>query len=250
MSYRQRLSRVAAGGKGAGFVPRDRRALVVCAMVLASVAAALPLTQFGAAIGSGFAARGEFVSLQQGRQKLLAAVFGGGAPAPAPLQTAAPAAAQADADRFKAGVSAIAALVSKMHEPEVGLSGSRLGDALAAMAAATPAEPVKPAEPLLFRRIAQYGLSNNVDFDPTASTGAGGERLPPLARARFSTPGLLKQISEAVRKRGGKAAPVAEFAAKAFVPGQLFEGAPALRMAGDTGQPPVRQPMGRKPGGV
>lgn len=248
MNYRQRLSRVATGGKGVRPAPRDRTALVVCGMVLASAAAALPLTQFGAAIGSGIAARGEFAFLQQGRQKLLAAVFGGGAPPAAPSAPAL--AARAAPDKFTASVSAIAALVSKMHEPEVGLSGSRLGDALAAIAAAPRAEPAKPAEPLLFRRIAQYGLSNNVDFDPTASTGAGGERLPPLARARFSTPGLLKQISEAVRKRGGKAAPVAEFAAKAFVPGQLFEGSPALRMAGDAGLPPKRQSTGRKSGGV
>jgi hypothetical protein len=214
---------------GPRFPASQRRA--VLGMVALFSAAALPFSPFVNSIGRGPDGTAEFAALEAGRQKVLTAL---GAAVTWPESSRDPATRSVNAPSGHGGpaefLASLAPLVKGMDTPKIGLSSSPLFDSIAAAAFPTPPAPERSGPADTFRRIARFGLPDNVDFSPTASTNAApAELLPPLARAMAGRQDRLKLVADAAGKRKAKAPAKAEFTAKAFEPHTLSLAPPSLQ---------------------
>lgn len=213
-------------------------------ILLLFAAAALPLTPAGIAISKRIAGSSDLAGLESGRQRLLVSAFGSAVAALPPAESS------SAKNAGDLGLSKLAAFIPRLQPPQTGLSASRFGTWMASLAANPQLDARLSETPGLFRRLARFGLSDTIDFDPTASTGATGERLPPLARQRQARPGLLQVISAAAKQHRSTKPAKPEFAAQAFVPGGLFTGLPAFRPAAAAPFGPLPAVGGRLPGRV
>ena len=117
--------------------------------------------------------------------------------------------------------------LAEIKTPTIGLS--------APVSVELPVESRPPSDkdaisvPQFFRRIARFGLANEVDFAPTAATGSlTSERLPPLAHVKAPSLAVRNQIAAATKLRKSRGAKP-EFSATPFIPGELFSGPAMLR---------------------
>jgi hypothetical protein len=202
-------------------------AALACVLGLSAIALA-PLTPVGKSAGDMIASRVDLAFFHSGRQQLAEAAVG--------LIAARSPGADSAATQVKpvethnSGLSALRTVVAGLSQPTIGLSAPLSIQVPGAEGGApSKADTLEPLQ--FFRRIAGYGLTNEVDFAPTATTGSlAGERLPPLAHLTPSTAAARRQIAIAAGGKGSRKAKP-ELSAAPVAPGKLFSGPLILRSA-------------------
>ena len=187
-----------------------------CAVLLCA-SMVLPFSSIGQSIGGAASDYADFGGLQSGRQAL-------GDAAASLVYAFAPKRAETAASSNKTPVLSVAnlrPLVEKLHHPDITFEAAFDATALKLAAMPPPVELAKvKAEPGQFRRIARFGLTDEVDFTPTATaTIPAAERLPPLAQLHAPSRARLKDIAAAAATPRLRQNAKAEFSAAPFVPG-------------------------------
>ena len=218
------LSRRLAKRKKTGILVQN--ALPLGCAVLLSASMVLPFSSIGQSIGGAASDYADFGGLQSGRQAL-------GDAAASLVYAFAPKRTETAATPPKTPVLSVAnlrPLVEKLHRPEITFDAAFDSTALKLAALPPLAEPEKiKVEPGQFRRISRFGLTNEVDFTPTATASIPAtERLPPLAQLRTTSRARLQDIAAAAATPRLRKSAKAEFSAAPFVPGMSAPQIPAM----------------------
>ena len=202
-------------------------AALACVLGLSALALA-PLTPAGKSAGDMIASRVDLAFFHSGRQQLADAAASLIASRPSAIDSAAGQGKPVETHEFD--VSAIRSAVAGLSQPAIGLSAPLSIQVPGAEGGApSKADAVEPLQ--FFRRIARFGLTNEVDFAPTAATGSlAGERLPPLAHLAPASAAARRQIAIAAGGKGSRKAKP-ELSAAPFALGGVFSGPLTLRSA-------------------